>query len=255
MRRIIDYANFGANHVGGMGSRRACCRLFHSFATFLSLACAFSLCMSFFLALRSRALFPSRSPTLSPSRSLLLLLLWFSHLFLLSFSFSHLLSLSLSLSLWRKIDLSTNWKRSLLLRQRCQLALRGRRSEFRRAKKGLKKCQYSRTYQTELSQKRNRVKSETVSKANLSQKQNCLKSETVSKVNLSQKWTCRNSKIVSKVKRWIRELIREDLLQKIGNLLNTSRSNLLFCHRNCSFVNNIILLTFATSRNHADAKC
>ena len=27
MRRIIDYANFGANHVGGMGSRRAvvCC--------------------------------------------------------------------------------------------------------------------------------------------------------------------------------------------------------------------------------------
>ena len=160
----------------------ACCRLLHSFATFLSLACAFSPCMSFFLALRSRALIPSRSPTLSPSRSLLLLFLSFSHLFLLSFSFSH----SLSLSLWRKIEFSTNWKRSLLLRQRCQLALRGRRSEFRRAKKGLKKCHHIRTYQTE-----------TVLKAKPCQKWTCLKSEPVSKAKPCQKWNCRNSEAVS----------------------------------------------------------
>ena len=189
MRRIIDYANFGANHVGGMGSRRAAVCSIHLLPSSRSRARSLPVCLSFSLSARA----------LSFHLALLLFLL-----LALSFcSFSHsapflalilLLSFTFSLCLWRKIDFSTNWKRSLLLRQRCQLALRGRRSEFRRAKKGLKKCHYSRTYQTEpvskakpcekwtclksepvaivkLSQKRNRVKSETVS--------NCLKSETM----------------------------------------------------------------------------
>ena len=158
MRRIIDYANFGANHVGGMGSRRAAVCCIHLLPSSRSRARSLPVCLSFLLSARA----------LSFHLALLLLLL-----LALSCSFSHSRTFSrshsLSLSLFE--ERSTFQRIESDLCQRCQLALRGRRSEFRRAKKGLKKCHYSRTYQTELSQKRNRVKSEPVS--------NCLKSETM----------------------------------------------------------------------------
>ena len=213
MRCIVDYANFGANHVGGMGSRRVAVCCIHLLPSSRSRARSLPVCLYVF-SLSARAL------------SFLLALLLFLLLALILF-----LSFTFSICLWRKIDFSTNWKRSTLLRQRCQLALRGRRSEFRRAKKGLKKCHHSRTYQTE-----------TVSKEKPCQKWTCLISETVSKV---QRWLGKNNKrrSIAKNRKFTEYLSLESAILP-------SKSVFLWI---TEF--RWILLAFAMSRNHADAKC
>ena len=92
MRRIIDYANFGANHVGGMGSRRAAVCCIHLSYSSRSRARSLPVCLSFSLSARALsfhlALLLSLLLSLSPSALSLILAPFLALILFLSFAFS-----------------------------------------------------------------------------------------------------------------------------------------------------------------------